>query len=424
MKKNLFFAAAAIAALASCSSDETLSVNENANFVDGDLVPVELGLSRNSVSVSQTRGTGTVGSTDTEGENKYNGEDLYVLMTTVAANNWGCTTVGSLGVQFDASFISRPEKTETTDEDGVWAINYLSYTNGQKKYYPVDGTYSDFFVFYVDDAATIKAVEEKSEENEEYDGGPFLDTENSTMTVNFTINGTQDLLAGKANNGSQIANSERTGFSAKTARSGLIPSIPMKHLLTRLTFDVKAGDKNADGIKIDSIAILSRSKGKLIVAYDEEGTKDPAELIEWKGEEEKKDTLYLYCDNATATDGSKSKLELKDELLTINWDEASQAAQKVGHAMFVEPNQKEYVLIVSYRMPYQAGNDIEDRYLPMTEKYKVRLGADQVLELGKSYNVVITVYGLSEIELTTTLEEWEDGGDIDIDTADPENSWQ
>ena len=423
MKKNLFFAAAAIAALASCSSDETLSVNENANFVDGDLVPVELGLSRNSVSVSQTRGTGTVGGTTNE-TNVYNNEDLYVLMTTVGVDNWGCTEVGSLGVQFDASFFSRPTKTTTTDEDGVWAIDYLTYTNGRKKYYPVNGTYSDFFAFYVDDAATIKGVAEESDDK----NGPYLDTENSTMTVDFKINGTQDLLAGKADNGEPIPNSERTGFSAKTARgsNSVIPSIPMKHLLTRLTFAIEAGDKNADGIKINSIGIESRSEGTLTVAYDEEGTKSPAELIEWKGEKEKPDTLYLYCDadEPNAADGSKSKLELKDELLTINWDEENQAAQKVGHAMFVEPNQETYKLIISYSMPYQAGEGTSD-YFNMTEKYKVSLGAGQVLELGKSYNVVIKVYGLSEIELKTTLEKWDEYPDpIPVDTDDPQYSWQ
>ena len=42
----------------------------------------------------------------------------------------------------------------------------------------------------------------------------------------------------------------------------------------------------------------------------------------------------------------------------------------------------------------------------------------QKFAAGNSYNVRVQVYGLSKIEVTTTLEPWVDGGHVDIDPDD------
>ena len=43
---------------------------------------------------------------------------------------------------------------------------------------------------------------------------------------------------------------------------------------------------------------------------------------------------------------------------------------------------------------------------------------DDVFKAGYSYNVNITVYGLSEIKINTTLTPWVDGGNIDMNPED------
>ena len=40
---------------------------------------------------------------------------------------------------------------------------------------------------------------------------------------------------------------------------------------------------------------------------------------------------------------------------------------------------------------------------------------------GSSYNVTITVYGLSKIDINTELTPWENGGEIELDPVDNPN---
>lgn len=444
MKKRLFFATVVTAALVGCSSNENLE-NDLSNVLDseqGGLVPVELGLTRNDVDVYKTRGTGTVGDV-ADATNLYQNEDLWVLMTNVPAEeeNWGYTVVGELKEQFDGTFKSRPvSEIDPASGNPVWGIDYTSYTGGQVKYYPTNGTYSEFFAYHVDDAAIDMSA-----------GYPAVkDSINPTTQkvvskyVEFKINGTQDLLAGKAEKSeADLAIDANRGYSAKTARSGIIPAIPMKHLLTRLTFSLTPGHQNALGLIIDSIKIVSRSEGQLTVAYNEDGTKNPVDLIKWTQDENwtgtaPADSFRLKAipagyDFANRVDGNGDKVKLVDvnPLATISNTEVVDNGDDtytfntlpVGEAFFVQPNQTQFPIKIYYRFPYESGSGTQ--YYSVDDVHYVRLydANSQViengLELGKSYHVNIIVYGLSNITLRTTLENWVDGGQIDIDTADP-----
>lgn len=439
MKKNLFFVAVVAAALAGCSSDESLSNVNEGTIVSDELVPVELGLSRGIVDVYQTRGTGTVGAIEKD-QNDYNCEDLYVLMTDNTADVWGFTTVGTLGKQFDGSFKSRPvyDGLTYTDGDGeeqkVWGINYKYFTDDQAKYYPVNGHKSDFFAFYVDDAAVDEdgeSVDEPQILPEEPDDPEEADPDAvAEKYVSFIIDGSQDLLAGKADYPTGVTG----GFSAKTARQGIKPRIPMEHLLTRLTFSVQP-NASAKGVKIDAIKVTSASKGKIIVAYKEEGTKAPEDLIIWDEEEEVDDYNFTLgyldgerTDGAGELDGVKTPLSYADveggeSLYVITEEDVTPDGEgnidriPVGEALFVKPNQTEYALKISYQYPIQGEGGAEEF---MEDEYeatiKLNTAADEPLLVGYSYNVNIKIYGIEEIELETTLHEWEDGGEaIEID---------
>ena len=86
------------------------------------------------------------------------------------------------------------------------------------------------------------------------------DIDNRQMSIKFRINGTQDLLAGKADRETGY----KEGFSAKSARRGVKPNIKMNHMLTRLTFDIYRGDEEANKIQITGIKIKSKDSGKLL----------------------------------------------------------------------------------------------------------------------------------------------------------------
>lgn len=470
MKKKLFFAAVVATALAGCSSNENLendltNVANPAAQEDGR-VPVVLGLTSNDVQVFKTRGTGTVGDID-DGtgtlKNIYNAEDLWVLMTTVPKQGtpWGFTKFEDpiIGNLFDGTFKARPYgydgsdtstaneaygQAATNDVDGTemaynsqWGLNYTAWNNGQVKYYPNDGTASDFFAFHIDDAAvtTIPQTYGSISYN-----SPEIVKDNDSLFVNFKIDGSQDLLAGKATNYGTTR-----GFTAKKARENVVPSIPMSHLLTRFTFDLVPGHQDALGVIVDSIKVYGFSSGKLKVAYNFSGNDDevilPSKLIKWVDADSTQiDSFYLKKSPATILDangknplvGVNATTGAGDYLTELTTDnvvaptgsatEYTFVPERIGHAMFVQPNQTEFKVVAFMRFPI-TGYSKSHVQVPYTFYIRLRDNAGHItqngLEIGKSYNVQLLVYGLSKVVLRTTLEAWEEGGDISIDTDLP-----
>ena len=116
MKKNLFWVALAAITMASCTSDElTIADQQQQEANSLGLMPINLSLTSATASVTQTRGTGTVGSTNAA-TNKFKFEDIYVLMMDVTPDStWKYTNCGgSLGEQFNNTFFCRPQVGHVT----------------------------------------------------------------------------------------------------------------------------------------------------------------------------------------------------------------------------------------------------------------------------------------------------------------------
>lgn len=251
---------------------------------------------------------------------------------------WGFTTLNGEGPwlrqQFNGAIWARPQWDGTLNNNaGGWKLTYNSTTDiknndwylgaGVNRFYPINGV-SDFFAFYVDDACKYQLVDgdpgykaedffdytteestaagvagnplndedfilyKPSDDDSDYNypAGPLdkhyplitKDNVNRQMSIKFRIDGTQDLLAGNAERKAGYED----GFSAKSARRGITPDITMNHLLTRLTFDIYRGDKEANKIQITGIKIKSKDSGKLIVAYDVDNNPvDVDNLVKW-----------------------------------------------------------------------------------------------------------------------------------------------
>ena len=215
MKTKLFFASALLVGMgmvSSCSNDDVAvapDVTPGAGNVD--LVPIELALGNPTVSV-QKRGSGTVGDIASEvATNVWNGQDLYVLMTrqddasTADVNEFGMSTwtYESANPASDPNvdqqpYVDDPTATivnfdnELIKAPATGASGGLEWTTGPK-YYPNEGTH-DFFAYHISDAFTDAAPVG------ELDGKPDVTTEadGKQMSVAFTIDGTQDLMVGKA----------------------------------------------------------------------------------------------------------------------------------------------------------------------------------------------------------------------------------
>lgn len=395
MKKYLCFAALATLAYSSCTNDESV------NVVANELQPVVLGASSGIAKV-ETRGTGTVGDVE-GGNNVFQFEDLYVLMTNVPDSNtptWGFTNAGGtddgtiLGEQFDNTFICRPELS--TNNTSV--LNYMDVpggTNGLQKYYPAGGS-SDFFAYYVDDAAKNTDLVKNAD---------------NTMTIPFKLDGTQDIMAGKA---SDQTDGSR-GYSAKTARNNTVPVINMKHVLTRLTFEVISGHDNADGLTIQSVGVESQNKGTLLVAYNEAGCKDADQLTEWTNEDPVmfwlKEKPAVWAPSLDA--GKPSLVAFTPVVMGKKNDPAGD--QNIGEAMFVKPGETEYWMTMNMVQQAKVGTTMKPESQKITRS--INLGGTETFKPGYSYHVKITVYGLSDIRIQASVEPWIEGDNIEIDTA-------
>lgn len=397
MKSYFYAAGLAVALMSSCSNES--EVNLPVEDLEKDLMPVSLGLNMSSANVEESRGTGTVGGT-TKDENVWRYENLYVLMTTSDKDaledknaEWGFTSVCGtvLKEQFDNTFYSRPEEIDRNGTK-VWGINYKCDPNegGNVKYYPDKGK-SDFFAYYVDDAAKADAK-----------GNPEYKIENNQMYVPIEITGSQDLLVGKAD----VAQTTDGGFSAKTARAGIIPQLKMEHMLTRLTFTLKNGNAHTANVKIKSISVESKYQGNLYVAYKTA----PADVIPFTNKYAK---LYLKQEdpNNNTSSLATGKCPLVDLApITMNGVDDVDA----GEALFVYPGETVYNMYVE--MEHAINVNGEDKVEAVTLPLPLKQGDGSPFERGKSYHVIATIYGLEDIKIEAQLEQWINGGEIPVNS--------
>ena len=296
MKKYFIFAAIATAGLfASCSSsDDVISNAGNGIENEDQQVPIQIGVG-NTATLDLTRGTGTVGGVGT-GANAWHGQKINVFMFTKDANK---ATTLNLTAETDAQqqssemYNNQPMLTPGHGENtypNSAATDYGEATidGGDIKYYPAAGNF-DFFGYHGDDAT-----------------GAVNSTDDNIWTVPFTIDGSQDLMSTKAElTAGQTALLTAPGdfYSAKAARKGVQPILQFKHLLTRLSFVLVAGNDNAVGVtsttdvktKAEYDALADKT-GYEIIAYTAKATVSTTDWGNITGDEK---NTYWEADDPT-----------------------------------------------------------------------------------------------------------------------------
>ena len=411
-----FFALAAAGMLTACSNDDTLGGNGDQNVSEQQ---IRLGVASSKV---QTRGTGTVGGM-TEDENKWAGQTLWVYMLQKGSMELGYykTPAEAAGAAVGTAVFDNKEfKAPKTAESTVSGL--ATTADGAIAYYPVSGNY-DFWGYRVDDAVTgtpdVKLMDD-------------TDTETTAdlatkRVVAIEIDGSQDIMAGKATPSTaevgKLGDYADYFYSAYAARKGVQPNITFNHLLTRFTFEVRAGSKatagqgasgNTEAVRVQGVSVESLTNGKLTVAYKGE-TKEAADLLTFTGDAS---PLTLKQRAAGAVDNNDPLVDLVEVPLT--WPAVGEATVgdviPVGEALLVAPGQTEYPLTIALAQKVKKNvTDTEKEDMALEQKATIKMDGVKVFEPGKSYKVTITVYGLEEIEVTATLVPWADGGSIDID---------
>ncbi len=330
MNKKMFFALAATVGLfASCSSDDI--VNENASRVnsmdDNGLAKIEIGL---TPSYEISRGTGMVGDVGGAANAQWAGQTFTVLMlekgTMLGAYDTNARTPGEELL-----------KGQNMTADGTTVVSLAN----DAKYYPSADAQGnpkvyDFWGYRLDNSETPTA------------GTPVFngyDDANATqVTVPFKIDGTQDVMVATTtpSDATYATNHPELIYSAKSARNGVKPNLTFKHLLTSLTFKVKAKSRDITtaatnpttdpewqpGYQITNITLKSMATGNLIVAYT---GNEPANRIEWGLGQD-------WADGSTLTD-----FQLQCRNREVNNKADIKMVALASNAMYVIPYAAGYV---------------------------------------------------------------------------------
>lgn len=404
MRKSFLFAFAATAMLCSCSQDEAPVAN-NGGADDNGLVKIEIGVA-NKMELG-TRGTGTVGGTTVE-ENVWSGQEINVCMFNKGTLDYATEINQTTGEEqniFDAGTTLNAPEAAVSGE----AIRTDEYI----KYYPVQGSF-DFWGFHLDDAYD-PANEPQIVDNA--DG-------TQSMVVPFVIDGSQDIMAAKAvpSLDDTLAvgaeNADRM-YSAYAARRNVQPNLKFEHLLTRLTFQVKGGDASVceggagNKITVTAIKIKSKATGTFTIAYTGDAEKeqiafDDAVEAEWLTLKQRPDALNQNED-LVALDETVTSPKLDNE--------GNPIYTSIGDALILAPAD-EYDIEVSVKQNVEVKIDGTREDVTSVYKTTFRPTTEPTFEAGKSYKVMLTLWGLSKITINTELTPWGEGEDIDLPIED------
>lgn len=416
MKKMFFFALAAAGMLTACSNDDTLGGNGEQNVSEQQ---IRLGVASSKV---QTRGTGTVGGMTDGVDNVWAGQTLWVYMLQKGSMDlayYKSPAVGATAAAQTEVFNNKKFKAPNTADNTKSGL--ATTADGTIAYYPVSDNY-DFWGYRVDDAAVggdpvVKTVD---------DTGAEVEANVATKrVVDIKIDGSQDIMAGKAvpsaDEVTKLGGYAENFYSAYAARKGVQPNITFNHLLTRFTFEVRAGSKataglpaggNTEAVKVTGVSVNSKTTGTLTVAYTG-ATKEAADLLTFTGDAS---PLKLQQRSATAVDNNDPLVAL--EPVSLTWTDENAAmgdVLKIGEALLVAPAETEYPLTIALSQDVLQKVGETKVTMPLEQKAVIKMDGVKKFEPGKSYKVTITVYGLEDIRVTATLVPWADGGSIDID---------
>ena len=416
-------AVASLGLLASCSSDDDLSTGGNGK--DGlQQIKIGMGVQANVA----TRGTGTVGAVGAE-NNKWAGQAVNVYML-----NKGTLDLAKFGE--DPIY----NNTVLTTPDGNVSGIATELVNGvaQYKYYPTTKTAFDFWGYRLDDANDTTATDKEGSataaaiENNKF--VPYISGD--SLLIGFKIDGTQDIMAGKA-----VPTDEEITkcggadniYSAFAARRDVQPNIKFEHLLSRLNFQVLDGKKTETrdedkAVKVTGITVKSKATGKLVIAYKGKAAFENVsnQLIVDMDADSVKDAALLKELKVMQRDGTNLNADLVAlQPVTPKWNNGTAMATQVGEALLAIPADKYEITInleqkvqVKGEKDHPTPDDFQPKEYTYTADLKNTVNPGNGFESGYSYNVTITVYGLSEIQITTTLIPWKDGGNIEMNPED------
>lgn len=441
MKKHLFYASLFLAALSSCSKDDD-RVSAPAGEVNNDLEEIKLSVSGAEAFNVQTRGTGVVGGLGTlEDPNNWNGQTLYVLMTD--SGTVKKVESKDAGYKYDNMPAEILWNVAVTAPTGSVSGLVTGDNNQVHFYYPISGNY-DFYGYHVDDAAftetTTTTGEGDAAQTTTQKTASQLTVDGNDLTLDVTIDGSQDLLVAKADwakdlgtKGSEFyPNAGGYKYGAYAARRGVQPTLTFQHLLTQLQFSVE-NESQENAITVTSINVTSKYTATMTVAGENFGT------IAWKEATKKlevQDKKEMVADEVEEGKFNEVKTETMNALEPVTLI-ANSENTPIGNLLVAASGEDAPITMYEGEITLQqtldattVGNDnalelTENVVVTQTVPFKIALPATSVhpnFLAGHAYNVKIYVYGLSLIKVTADLTAWQNGGGFEVTPEDQVNT--
>jgi len=305
--------------------------------------------------------------------------------------------------------------TRTHEKQKVSIIN----TGTEPYYYSEDRRY-EFFGYYVDDAASVN---------------PTVGTESISLAVK--VDGSQDILLAKTNkeednDGPDILPSRL--YSAYSARHGVTPKLDFQHLLSRFNVYVRSGNERiTNDITITSFAIRTKTDGTVYIAYKDHPETEDDQHPSLVVSEDVNNYTYLPIWNGTNGNATKrlSSALTGEEKYISGLQDGWPGKQNPLGTILVMPYETEYEMKIGYTQEGYSGGESVITYtinfedlLPASKDPKLQNAgdteaADVALDVrsqpGHQYDLNVVIYGLGEVEVTVTLQDWEESGSFVVD---------
>ena len=368
MKKLFFYAAAALAMLASCQKTE---INESPSKEIDDTKPVAMQFGVNAPSFQVTK-------------------------TKAAVDAWSETEVFVYGLENTSStaYTVLIDNYPTTVVDSETPLAIYQDEATQAPYFYTEGKTYDFFGYHLGGATQTPS-------------NPTLN--NNVVSFAVTFDGSNDVMYAYTDKDEDILKDQtaqvmaKDVYSAWAARRNVQPTLVFDHALTRFNFYVRGMNEKSSKVQIESISAESVLSGNLtVVAKENEG-------------------LGFVADaNANAADVSLKNYDDSDFTPTPVVNGSTYVAGGEGASLILAPDMTELPIVVE--MSNIEYPEIEIPNYEFTAKAsavrKTGLAENAGLtkfEKGTAYNIYINVYGPEEIVITAELTKWADGGDYTYD---------
>lgn len=199
-------------------------------------------------------------------------------------DRWHCLVDGQDYNKGLLANLEMPKNADGSDNNELGDVDKFNLKTpfdektGERKviYYPDRGDVGyNFFAYSIGDIST----DDFSTEDQSVDWGTPQRLEDQVVYRNFTVDGSQDVMAGYAppiesalSSAPDLTDTEKDqikdfGYCTFTAHRGIHPMINLHHQMTRIRFRGAAGDESAHHTAIHSIHVKCYNKGDFIVAH-------------------------------------------------------------------------------------------------------------------------------------------------------------